>query len=36
MTTLLVVEVALFEILHIRDGRPPIPIVEHKFAAEVH
>ena len=34
--TLLVVGLALFEVLHIRDGRPPVPIAEHKFAAEVH
>ena len=27
---------ALFEILHIRDGRPPIPTAEQKFVAEVH
>ena len=32
----LVVELALMEILHNRDGCPPISIAEHKFAAEVH
>ena len=29
-TVLLVVEINLFEIQYIRDGRPPIPIFEHK------
>ena len=29
-TVLLVVEIVLFEIQCIRDGRPPIPIFEHK------
>ena len=31
-----VVELALFEILHIRNVHPPIPTAENKFAAEVH
>ena len=30
----LLVELVLFEIRHVRDGRPAIPIAEHKFAAE--
>ena len=33
---LLVVELVLFEIQYIRDGRPPIPIFEHKLVAEAH
>ena len=33
---LLVVVPAFFEIRHIRDGRPAIPIAERKFAAEAH
>ena len=31
-----VVELASFETLHIRDGRPPIPTAKNWFAAEVH
>ena len=34
--TLLVVELAPFEIQHIRDRRSPNPVVEHKLVAEVH
>ena len=33
---LLEIEIVLFEIQHIRDGRLPIPIAEHEFVAEVH
>ena len=33
---LLASELDLFEILHIRDGRPRISIDEQKFAAEIH
>ena len=31
-----VIELPLFEILHIRSGHPPIPSAENKFAAEVY
>ena len=33
---LLLIGLALFEILHIRNERPPIPTAKHKFVAEVH
>ena len=36
MLSPLAVGLALFLILHIRDERPPIPIAEHEFAAEIH
>ena len=32
----LAVEIVLFEIQYIRDGRPAIPIFEHKLVAEGH
>ena len=35
-TILLAVEFVLFEIKYIRDGRPVIPIFEHKLVAEAH
>ena len=28
--------VVVHRCIHIRDGRPPIPIAEHEFAADVH
>ena len=31
---LLVVELVLVEVQGIRDGRPPIPILEHKLVAK--
>ena len=34
--TLLVVEIVLFEIQHLRDGRSPNPVIEHKLVAEAH
>ena len=33
---LLVVALVLVEIQRIRDGCPPIPVVEHKLVAEAH
>ena len=36
LTILLVVETVLFKIHKNRDGRPVIPIFEHKLVAEAH
>ena len=36
MDTLLADELVLFEIQFIHDGRPEIPIFEHKLVAKAH